>query len=72
VWDQLDVWHGRLSVLECEAQDLAEEQPQQGLLLMDRLSGPLQLYQDTSQLAEQRTAFLGRVRGGPDSCISLA
>ncbi|CAL8393150.1 unnamed protein product [Arctogadus glacialis] len=61
VWDELDAWHSRLGVLESEAQDLAEERPQQGHLLMDRLSGPLQLYQDTAQLAEQRTAFLARV-----------
>ena len=62
VWDELDMWHSRLSLLENEAQDLAEERPQQGLLLMDRLSRPLQLYQDTAWLAEQRTAFLARVR----------
>ncbi|CAL8314621.1 unnamed protein product [Lota lota] len=61
VWDELDAWHSRLGVLESEAQDLAEERPQQGQLLMDRLSGPLQLYQDTAQLAEQRTVFLGRI-----------
>ncbi|CAL8392592.1 unnamed protein product, partial [Gadus morhua 'NCC'] len=61
VWDELDTQHSRLGVLESEAQDLAEERPQQGHLLMDRLSGPLQLYQDTAQLAEQRTAFLARI-----------
>ncbi|KAJ3606458.1 hypothetical protein NHX12_025979 [Muraenolepis orangiensis] len=61
VWDGLDAWHGRLSVLESEAQDLAEQHPQQGLLLMDRLGEPLQLYQDTAQLAEQRTIFMGRI-----------
>ena len=65
VWDELDAWHSRLGVLESEAQDQAEERPQQGHLLMDRLSGPLQLYQDTAQLAEQRTAFLARVRTRP-------
>ena len=61
VWDELDAWHSRLTALEVEVQDLSEEQPEQAHLLMDQLTQPLQLYQDTAQQAEQRTAFLSRV-----------
>ncbi|XP_046877069.1 nesprin-2-like isoform X4 [Hypomesus transpacificus] len=61
VWDELDAWHSRLTALEVEVQDLSEEQPEQAHVLMDQLIQPLQLYQDTAQQAEQRTAFLSRV-----------
>lgn len=61
VWDKLDVWHSRVMLLESEVQDVAEEQPDQALLLMDQLTQPLQLYQNTAQMAEQRTSFLSKV-----------
>ncbi|XP_071323734.1 nesprin-2a isoform X2 [Trachinotus anak] len=61
VWDELDAWHSRLMVLESEVQDLAEEQPDQAHLLMDQLTQPLQLHQNTSQMAEQRTSFLCKI-----------
>ncbi|KAK2855974.1 hypothetical protein Q5P01_004709 [Channa striata] len=61
VWDELDVWHSHLMLLENEVQDLAEEHPDQAHLLMDRLTQPLQLYQNTAQLAEQRTSFLSKI-----------
>lgn len=61
MWDDLDVWHSRLVLLESEVQDLAEEQPDQAHLLMDHLTQPLQLYQNTAQMAEQRTSFLSKV-----------
>ncbi|KAM9339272.1 nesprin-2a [Symphorus nematophorus] len=61
VWDKLDSWHSRLMLLENEVQDLAEEHPEQAHLLMDQLTQPLQLYQDTAQMAEQRTAFLSKI-----------
>ncbi|XP_029903714.1 nesprin-2a [Myripristis murdjan] len=61
VWDELDAWHSHLTLLESEAQDLAEEQPDQAHLLMDELIEPLQLYQDAAREAEQRTAFLSKI-----------
>lgn len=61
MWDELDAWHGHLMLLDNEVQDLAEDRPERAHLLMDRLTRPLQLYQDAAQRAEQRTAFLGKV-----------
>ncbi|KAM3861499.1 nesprin-2-like [Diretmus argenteus] len=61
VWDELDAWHSHLTLLESEAQDLAEEQPDQAHLLMDQLNQPLQLYQDVAQMSEQRTSFLSKI-----------
>ncbi|XP_076023194.1 nesprin-2a [Genypterus blacodes] len=61
VWDELDAWHSRLTLLQCEVQDLAEEQPNQAHLLMDQLTQPLQLYQNAAQMAEHRTAFLSKI-----------
>ncbi|XP_035851599.1 nesprin-2 [Sander lucioperca] len=61
VWDELDAWHSRLMLLESEVQDIAEEHPDQTHLLMDQLTQPLQLYQNASQMAEQRTAFLSKI-----------
>ncbi len=61
MWDKLDAWHSRLMLLENEVQDLAEEHPDQAHLLMDQLTQPLQLYQNTAQMAEQRTTFLSKV-----------
>ncbi|XP_076613023.1 nesprin-2a [Chaetodon auriga] len=61
VWDELDAWHSGMMLLENEVQDLAEEHPDRAQLLMDRLTQPLQLYQNTAQMAEQRTAFLSKI-----------
>ncbi|XP_028295064.1 nesprin-2a isoform X2 [Gouania willdenowi] len=61
VWDELDKWHSSLMLLESEVQDLAQEQPNHGQLLIDQLTQPLQLYQNAAQRAEQRTAFLNRI-----------
>ncbi|XP_067338852.1 nesprin-2 isoform X4 [Channa argus] len=61
VWDELDAWHSHLMLLENEVQDLAEEHPDQAHLLIDRLTHPLQLYQNTAQMAEQRTSFLSKI-----------
>lgn len=49
-------------LLENEVQDLAEDYPDQAHLLMDQLTQPLQFYQNAAQMAEQRTAFLSKVR----------
>ncbi|CAB1343034.1 unnamed protein product [Coregonus sp. 'balchen'] len=46
---------------EGEVQEAAEEEPEQAHLLMDQITQPLQLYQDTAQQAEQRTAFLSKI-----------
>lgn len=64
MWDQLDDWHSRLMLLENEVQDLVEDHPNQVHVLMDQLTRPLQLYQSTAQMAEQRTALLGKVVAG--------
>uniref|UniRef100_A0AAY5KVL8 KASH domain-containing protein n=1 Tax=Esox lucius TaxID=8010 RepID=A0AAY5KVL8_ESOLU len=61
VWDHLEQWHSRLALLESEVQETAEEEPEWAQLLMDQLTQPLQLYQDTAHLAEQRTAFLSKI-----------
>lgn len=62
MWDQLDAWHSRLMLLENEVEDLTGDHPDQAHLLVDQLTRPLQLYQNAAQTAEQRTAFLGKVR----------
>lgn len=64
VWDELDAWHSCLMLLESEVQDLAEGHPDQAHVLMDQLTQPLQLYQNAAQMAEQRTAFLSKVKIG--------
>ncbi|XP_027896962.1 nesprin-2a isoform X6 [Xiphophorus couchianus] len=61
VWDELDTWHSSLTLLESEVQDVAEDQPDEAQLLMDQLTEPLQLYQNASRLAENRTAFLNKI-----------
>lgn len=61
VWDELDQWHSRITELEAEVQELAEEQPERAHILMDELTKPLQLYQAVAKQAEQRTAFINRV-----------
>lgn len=61
VWDELDMWHGHLMLLESEVQDLAEDLPDQAHLLMDQLTEPLQCYQNAAQMVEHHTAFLSKV-----------
>ncbi|XP_068610193.1 nesprin-2a [Brachionichthys hirsutus] len=61
VWDELDAWHSRLMLLENEVQDLTEARQDQAHLLMDRLTQPLQLYQNAARRAEQRTTFLSKI-----------
>ncbi|MEQ2262114.1 hypothetical protein XENORESO_014913, partial [Xenotaenia resolanae] len=61
VWDELDEWHSSLMLLESEVQDLAEDQPKEAQLLMDQLTEPLQLYQNASWMAENRTTFLSKI-----------
>ncbi|KAM4521617.1 nesprin-2a isoform 3-T4 [Odontesthes bonariensis] len=60
-WDELDAWHRSLMLLENEVQDLAEEQPNEGQLLIDQLTEPLQLYQNAAHMAEHRTTFLSKI-----------
>ncbi|XP_036438507.1 LOW QUALITY PROTEIN: nesprin-2 [Colossoma macropomum] len=61
VWDELDQWHSRITELEAEVQELAEEQPERAHMLMDELTKPLQFYQAVAKQAEQRTAFISRI-----------
>ncbi|GAA6103692.1 nesprin-2 [Tachysurus ichikawai] len=61
LWDELDQWHSRITELEAEVQELAEEQPERAHILMDELTKPLQLYQAVAKQAEQRTAFINRI-----------
>lgn len=61
VWDELDMWHGHLMLLESEVQDLAEDLPDQAHLLMDQLTEPLQCYQNAAQMVEHHTAFLSKI-----------
>lgn len=71
VWDKLDTWHSRLTLLESEVQDWAEEHPDQAHLLMDQLTLPRQVYQDATQMAEQRTAFLSKATNSNTFIFSL-
>lgn len=71
VWDELDTWHSRLTLLESEVQDLVEDHPGQAHLLMDQLTEPLQLYQNAAHMAEHRTAFLSKARNSHTLGIRL-
>lgn len=61
IWDELDQWHTRITELEAEVQDLAEQQPERAHVLMDQLTEPLQLYQTTAKQAEHKTALISKV-----------
>ncbi|XDV42021.1 hypothetical protein PO909_010774 [Leuciscus waleckii] len=61
IWDELDQWHTRITELEAEVQDLAEQQPERAHVLMDQLTEPLQLYQTTAKQAEHRTALISKI-----------
>lgn len=54
-------------LLEHEVEDLAEAHPDRAHVLVEQLTRPLQLYQNAAQTAEQRTAFLGKVRSSGGS-----
>lgn len=61
MWDELDLWHSKLSELDCEVQDLVEQDPGQAQEWMDNVMVPFQQYQQVSQRAESRTSQLNKV-----------
>ncbi|XP_062901726.1 nesprin-2-like isoform X3 [Mobula hypostoma] len=60
IWSKIDAWHSVLSQLDGDVQELAEEDPGPAQQLMDSLLDSFQLYQQVSQLAEQRSALVNK------------
>ncbi|XP_051051966.1 nesprin-2 [Phodopus roborovskii] len=60
IWDELDLWHSKLSELDCEVQDVVEQHPGQAQEWMDTLMAPFQQHQQVSQRAESRTSQLNK------------
>ncbi|XP_039597030.1 nesprin-2 isoform X4 [Polypterus senegalus] len=61
LWDDMDMWHSKLTTVEAELQDLAEESPDQAQPLMDSLMEPLKLYQELAKQSEQKTSVLTKI-----------
>ncbi|XP_072895555.1 nesprin-2-like isoform X2 [Hemitrygon akajei] len=61
IWSEVDAWHSVLSQLDGDVQELAEEDPAPAQQLMDSLLDSFQLYQQVSQLAEQRSALANKI-----------
>ncbi|XP_059816588.1 nesprin-2-like isoform X3 [Hypanus sabinus] len=61
IWSEVDAWHSVLSQLDGDVQELAEEDPAPAQQLMDSLLDSFQLYQQVSQLAEQRSALVNKI-----------
>ncbi|KAM5129334.1 nesprin-2 [Mantella aurantiaca] len=61
VWDEVDSWHSKLHCLESEVQDMVEDDPNLAQEWMDKLTEPLNYYQQVACLAESRTANLNKV-----------
>lgn len=59
VWDELDVWHSCLAALEVDMQDL--ENPEEALMLTERLVEVQQLHSQLAKQAEQRTTLISKV-----------
>ncbi|KAG7234116.1 hypothetical protein INR49_005780 [Caranx melampygus] len=59
VWDDLDMWHSSLAMLEGAIHDL--EKPQDVLSLTERLVEVQQLHSQLSKQAEQRTTLLSKI-----------
>ncbi|KTF78168.1 hypothetical protein cypCar_00022230 [Cyprinus carpio] len=62
VWDELDGLHTLLTAVEVELQDLSEMHPDETRLLLDSLANTQQTHTRLTKQAEQRTAFLSKVR----------
>lgn len=62
IWDELDLWHSKLSELDSEVQDFVEQDPGQAQEWMDNLMAPFQQHQQVSQRAESRTSQLNKVQ----------
>ncbi|XP_076778100.1 nesprin-2 isoform X4 [Arvicanthis niloticus] len=60
IWDELDLWHSKLSELDSEVQDFVEQDPGQAQEWMDNLMAPFQQHQQVSQRAESRTSQLNK------------
>uniref|UniRef100_A0AAR2KFY0 Calponin-homology (CH) domain-containing protein n=1 Tax=Pygocentrus nattereri TaxID=42514 RepID=A0AAR2KFY0_PYGNA len=63
VWDELDGLHSRLAGVEVELQDVSEEKPEETQVLTERLAQTQQLHTRLTKQAEERTAFLSKMRG---------
>ncbi|XP_033981497.1 nesprin-2-like isoform X2 [Trematomus bernacchii] len=59
VWDELDVWHSCLAALEVDMQDL--ENPEEALMLTERLAEVQQLHSQLAKQAEQRTTLISKI-----------
>ncbi|XP_010767930.1 nesprin-2-like, partial [Notothenia coriiceps] len=59
VWDELDVWHSCLAALEVDMQDL--ENPEEALMLTERLVEVQQLHSQLAKQAEQRTTLISKI-----------
>lgn len=57
----MDSWHSKLHALESEVQDMAEEDPSLAQEWMDKVTEPLNYYQQVTYLAERRSANLNKV-----------
>uniref|UniRef100_A0A671NG48 KASH domain-containing protein n=1 Tax=Sinocyclocheilus anshuiensis TaxID=1608454 RepID=A0A671NG48_9TELE len=62
VWDELDGLHTRLTAVKVELQDVSEMHPDETRLLLDNLANTHQTHTRLTKQAEQRTAFLSKVR----------
>ncbi|XP_077320479.1 nesprin-2 isoform X2 [Lithobates pipiens] len=60
VWDEVDSWHSKLHALESEVQDMAEEDPSLAQEWMDKVTEPLNYYQQVTYLAERRSSNLNK------------
>ncbi|KAL1790760.1 nesprin-2 isoform X2 [Sigmodon hispidus] len=60
IWDELDLWHSRLTELDSDVQDFVEQNPGQAQEWMDHLMAPFQRHQQVSQRAESRTSQLNK------------
>ncbi|XP_018086130.1 nesprin-2-like isoform X2 [Xenopus laevis] len=60
MWDEMDVWRGKLNALESEVHDMGEEDPSLMQEWMDNLTEPFNQCQQVSYLVERRTASLNK------------
>ncbi|KAE8586936.1 hypothetical protein XENTR_v10021809 [Xenopus tropicalis] len=60
MWDEMDVWRGKLNALESEVHDMGEEDPSLMQEWMDNLTEPFNQCQQVSYLVERRTANLNK------------
>ncbi|TRY90471.1 hypothetical protein DNTS_015631 [Danionella cerebrum] len=62
VWDELDGLHTRLTAVEVELQDVCEIHSDESQPIVDILAGTQQIHTHLTKQAEQRTAFLSKVK----------